>query len=305
MDVRSFPQGTRNCYTLKPPEGKARIYLIRASFMYGNYDNQDRLPRFDLYVGVNKWDSVKFDNASHIVIKEIIHIPVIDNIYVCLLNTGSGTPFISALEVRHYHNSTYQAEAESASLDLYQRLNFGSTTNEIVRFPDDVYDRIWTPYDCPRCASRGTNFSIDSLNGSVFNLPSKVMRTAALPINVNDSLHFEFDIGDPTLKFYVYMHFAELQSLQGDQYREFNITLNGNLLSEVKLHNYLHSMTILSPQPVRGANLSFSLYKSEKSTLPPILNAMEIYIVRDFLQAPTDEEDGILSHVCNAFCMKT
>ena len=99
--------------------------------MYGNYDNQGRLPQFDLYVGVNKWDSVKFDNASHIVIKEIIHIPVMDNIYVCLVNTDSGTPFISTLEVRHFHNSTYQAE--SGSLVLYQRLNFGSTTNEIVR----------------------------------------------------------------------------------------------------------------------------------------------------------------------------
>lgn len=131
MTVRSFPQGNRNCYTLKPPEGKASIYLIRASFMYGNYDNLGKLPEFSLYLGVNLWDKVKFDNSSHVVNKEIIHVPTMDDVYVCLLNTGSGTPFISALELRHFHNSTYKAE--SASLVLYQRLDFGSITNEIVR----------------------------------------------------------------------------------------------------------------------------------------------------------------------------
>ena len=45
--------------------------------------------------------------------------------------------------------------------------------------------------------------------------------------------------------------------------------------------------------PVRGPKLSFSIYKTPKSTLPPILNAMEVYIVKDFLKAPTDQEDGM------------
>lgn len=104
--------------------------------MYGNYDNQDKLPQFDLYVEVNMWDSVKFDNASHIVIKEIIHVPLLDNIYVCLVNIGSGTPFISALELRHFHDSTYKTE--SGSLALYQRLDFGSTDNQIVRLATNI-----------------------------------------------------------------------------------------------------------------------------------------------------------------------
>ncbi|KAF2301097.1 hypothetical protein GH714_020056 [Hevea brasiliensis] len=247
MTLRSFPQGKRNCYALRPPEGKASIYLIRANFMYGNYDNLDKLPEFRLYIGVNLWDKVKFDNASHMVSKEIIHVPTIDDIYVCLLNTGSGTPFISALELRHFHNSTYKAE--SVSLVLYRRLDFGSTANEIVRYHDDAYDRIWFPYNCPQCASINTSSAVDSLVTTDFNLPSKVMQTAVQPINADEPLKFEFDTGDPNENFYIYMHFAEI--LQMNQSREFNIELNGVLLQEGVVLKYLRSTTL----PIQSLDL--------------------------------------------------
>ncbi|KAK0596625.1 hypothetical protein LWI29_017469 [Acer saccharum] len=154
--VRSFPEGKRNCYTMNPNEGKGTVYFIRASFMYGDFDDQNNLPEFDLYVGVNPWDPVKFDNASHVVIKEIIHTPLTDDIYVCLLNTGKGTPFISTLELRHFHNNIYttqSASGASGALVLYSRLDFGSTTSKIIRYGDDRYDRMWFPY-------QGSNQSI-------------------------------------------------------------------------------------------------------------------------------------------------
>ncbi|KAH9665617.1 protein kinase domain-containing protein [Citrus sinensis] len=288
--VRSFPEGNRNCYSLRPPEGKAKTYLTRASFMYGDYDDEDKLPEFDLYIGVNRWDSIKFDNASHVVIKEIIHSALMDEINVCLLNTGKGTPFISALELRHFHNATYRTQ--SGALVLYRRLDVGSTTTQIIRFKDDHYDRIWVPYPgFPGSASINTSFIIDSLVDSQYRLPSAVMKTAVKPMNVNDSLDFDFEIGDPTLQFYVYMHFAELESRQGNQYREFSIELNGNLWEKSVVPEYLQSKTISSTQPARGSKLNFSLCKTSNSTLPPILNAIEIYILTDTLQEPTDQDD--------------
>jgi hypothetical protein len=55
--VRFFPNGTRNCYTLRSltPGGK---YLVRAVFGYGNYDMGNGQPKFDLYLGVNYWTTV-------------------------------------------------------------------------------------------------------------------------------------------------------------------------------------------------------------------------------------------------------
>ncbi|KAM3699598.1 hypothetical protein ACJW31_05G037500 [Castanea mollissima] len=289
-NVRSFPQGNRNCYTIRPHEGKDAKYFIRATFMYGNYDEQDKLPEFDLYIGVNLWDKVKFENESHIVIKENIHFSLVDDINVCLLNTGLGTPFISALELRHFHNSTYEISSNK-SLALYSRFDVGSIAGRIIRYKDDVYDRMWSPYNTPQSIPFNTSFAIDSATQFQYKLPSIVMATAVKPMN-NVSLDFEVDIVDPALQCYIYLHFAELDKLQENESREFNINLNGNpWLKDSVVPNYLSSTTKYSTEPVRGPKLKFSINKTETSTLPPILNAMEVYIVKDFLQAPTDQED--------------
>ncbi|WJZ94429.1 hypothetical protein VitviT2T_013290 [Vitis vinifera] len=65
VNVRSFPDGIKNCYTLRPARGKGNKYLIRAEFLYGNYDDKDQLPEFDLHLGVNTWDTVVLDDASN------------------------------------------------------------------------------------------------------------------------------------------------------------------------------------------------------------------------------------------------
>ncbi|GLT72855.1 hypothetical protein SLA2020_447540 [Shorea laevis] len=55
-NLRSFPQGNRNCYTINVTGGTK--YLIRATFLHGNYDGTgNNLPQFDLYLGANIWDT--------------------------------------------------------------------------------------------------------------------------------------------------------------------------------------------------------------------------------------------------------
>lgn len=95
--MRVFPKGTRNCYTLQPEQGKDKVYLIRASFDYGNYDVESQPPVFDLYIDTNYWDTV---NSSSYTYKEIVYVPPRDYIHVCLVNTDTGIPLISALELR-------------------------------------------------------------------------------------------------------------------------------------------------------------------------------------------------------------
>lgn len=152
---------------------------------------------------------------------------------------------------------------------------------------------MWFPYNFPQSIPFNTSSAVDSVNHSEYKLPSMVMDTAVRPMN-NDSLDFEVVTNDPTLEFYIYLHFAELEIIQENEKREFNINLNGNSWKESVVPLYLSSTTINSTTPVRGPKLMFSIYKTENSTLPPILNAMEVYIFKDFLQAPTDQEDGML-----------
>ncbi|XP_052300417.1 putative leucine-rich repeat receptor-like protein kinase At2g19210 [Citrus sinensis] len=175
LNVRSFLEGARNCYTLKPARGNTK-FLIRASFMYGNYDGQGKPPSFDIILEADVWDSIEFEDESTIVTKEIIHIPQKNFIYVCLVNKGSGTPFISALELRPLKNSTYTTE--SGSLSLFRRWDIGSRTSETFRYPDDIYDRIWLPNSLPNSEPINTTSDIISMND--YQGPSTVMQTAAI-----------------------------------------------------------------------------------------------------------------------------
>ena len=132
MNVRSFPEGARNCYTLRPEQEKDNKYLIRALFMYGNYDSKNQFPEFKLYLGTDEWDTVNIGDSSTALWKEIIHAPKTNDIDVCLVNIDSGTPFISVLELRPLNNSIYD-KTEPGSLLFYNRWDFGAEQDMEIR----------------------------------------------------------------------------------------------------------------------------------------------------------------------------
>ncbi|XVF86733.1 hypothetical protein PTKIN_Ptkin18bG0065900 [Pterospermum kingtungense] len=287
--VRSFPEGVRNCYTLKPTEGRDNKFLIRASFMYGNYDDQSKPPEFDLHLGVNFWVTIKIDNDSSIVRKEIMYVSPSDTISVCLINKGLGTPFMSTLELRHFRNSTYPTPFEA--LELHSRVDIGSTTNETIRYKDDAYDRIWKPSNFPNSKVLSTSLAIDARDNNGYLPASAVMSTALTPINASKPLGFYWEPTDPKAKYFVYMHFAEVEELKDNEIREFNITQNGELFHGPVVPEYLYTNTLYSVVPVSGNYIEFWLERTNRSTLPPILNALEVFMVKDFLESQTDPED--------------
>jgi len=120
--LRSFPEGKRNCYKIGVTRGSK--YLIRTVFLYGNYDGRNMLPQFELLLGPNLWDTVTIYNASIDQSREIIHVPPLNFVQICLVNTGNGTPFITAIEFRTLKNDAYVTE--SGSLERYQRCDLGS-----------------------------------------------------------------------------------------------------------------------------------------------------------------------------------
>ena len=122
-NVRSFPDGDRNCYTLTPSQGKGMRYLIRARFKYGNYDNKNQTRTFNLSLGVDHWDTIKIEDTRTRITAEIIHVPPSDHMYVCLVNTGNGTPFISVLELRQLGIEFYTSQS-GTSLKLHAHYDF-------------------------------------------------------------------------------------------------------------------------------------------------------------------------------------
>lgn len=108
MTLRCFPEGDRNCYTLKPKQGKNKNYLLRAFFSYGNYDGNNQTQSFDLYLGLDLWRPINISPLDPYKYTEIIHTPSTDTIQVCLIKTGPTIPCIASLELRLLNNSTYQ-----------------------------------------------------------------------------------------------------------------------------------------------------------------------------------------------------
>jgi len=123
-NIRYFPNGTRNCYTIRSLTPGAK-YLVRAIFGYGNYDTLNKLPIFDLYLGVNYWTTVRIVNSSTAYISETISVSPANYLQVCLVNKGSGTPFIAGLDLRFLQPNLYPHSTETQSLVL---LSFFRTT---------------------------------------------------------------------------------------------------------------------------------------------------------------------------------
>lgn len=121
--LRSFPEGQRNCYNFTLTA--KRKYLIRGTFIYGNYDGLNRLPSFDLYIGPNKWTSVSIPGVTNGSVNEMIHVLTQDRLQICLVKTGETTPFISSLELRPLNNNTYVTQ--SGSLIAVARVYFSPT----------------------------------------------------------------------------------------------------------------------------------------------------------------------------------
>ena len=134
INLRSFPQGKKNCYTLKPEQGKNSNYLVQFFFDYGNYDNKNKLPKFDVYVGVNfvlRLDYLEYDSTA---VFNVIHVPTSDIVYVCFINIGSGIPFISALELSPLDKSLYPSNFGALKDGL--RYDLGTTPD-----PNGLYIR--------------------------------------------------------------------------------------------------------------------------------------------------------------------
>ncbi|CAA6672950.1 unnamed protein product [Spirodela intermedia] len=257
LTMRSFPNGTRNCYTMGPVKEGGK-YLLRAEFLYGNYDGKNQPPQFDLYLGVNVWRTIIAISPT--------------KVQVCLVNTGMGTPFISVLEMRPLRDFMYPLVNESQSLVLNgKRVDYGGSgstrtvraTGEIIRPESD-----WRL------------------------VPAEVLRTAT----VAESLTFSFS-SDPQEKLYVFMYFAELQRLGSNETREINVFSSGELWYGPYRPKYMTAEILYTFRPGTGTSHNYTLLATENSTLPPIINAREVYSLKQLEELPTGGRDGDLYYV--------
>ncbi|KAH0884560.1 hypothetical protein HID58_060656, partial [Brassica napus] len=164
-----FPIKKRNCYNLNVMQENR--YLIRAVFLYGNYDGQETHPKFDLFIDRTLWVTVSdqdepdknwesmYSSVKGVILeKEIIHTAKPNTLKVFLVKTDTTTPFISALELRPLSKNIYGTKNGSL-VSIYRALLRDSY--EEVRYPDDVHDRIWYSYSHPNWTTINNTLNLD------------------------------------------------------------------------------------------------------------------------------------------------
>ncbi|XP_024022495.1 putative leucine-rich repeat receptor-like serine/threonine-protein kinase At2g19230 [Morus notabilis] len=294
-NLRSFPEGSRNCYTLKPlAEENGTRYLVRAGFLYGNYDNKGRLVlEFDLYIGVELWATVVIEDSETPINKEITYVPSSDRIHICLVNTGNGIPFISLLELRPLQDDIYASES-GTSLELSGRYDVSSETDETMRYKDDMYSRVWSPLVWKPVITTSSS-NENSISNNSYQIPFTVMNTAYTGNKTTRYLYINWKKLNSSATYFFYMHFAELEKLQANQSREFNIYINGAVWYGPFVPRYLSAFTIYSdPGSKTDSEGTFNIWlnSTDDSTLPPLINALEMYVLREFSQQTTSQADA-------------
>ncbi|CAH2060199.1 unnamed protein product [Thlaspi arvense] len=138
--LRYFPEGIRNCYNLRVTPSKK--YLIKALFLYGNYDGLNDGLIFDLYLGPNIWTTVDLKTSISSKTEEIIHTPKSSSLQICLVKTGKSTPIISALELRPLRDDTYITT--NGSLKLLKRYYASDFLGPSIRFLQCTVELVMT-----------------------------------------------------------------------------------------------------------------------------------------------------------------
>ncbi|KAI4341926.1 hypothetical protein MLD38_026595 [Melastoma candidum] len=287
--LRHFPEDNRKyCYSLNVT-ARTR-YLIRATFLYGNFDNSNVYPKFDISLGPTYWSTIVISDADTVEVLELIFLASDPTVSVCLSNATTGKPFISTLELRQFNGSMYYTNfEEDFFLTVSARINFGAESEAPMRYPDDAFDRIWES-DSLRKANYlvdvaagtkkvSTSHSIDVNHDE--RPPQKVMQTAVE--GTNGSLTYRLNLAGFPGPGWAYTYFAEIGDLAADETRKFRLLLPQspdiskdvvNIMenAEGKYHLYEPGFFNISLPFV----LSFKFGRTFDSSKGPLLNAMEI-----------------------------
>ncbi|KAK6943746.1 Protein kinase domain [Dillenia turbinata] len=287
--LRHFPADDRKyCYTMSVVS-RAR-YLVRATFLYGNFDNNNVYPKFDISLGATHWSTIVVSDANTIEVRELIFLASDPSVTVCLSNATTGQPFISTLELRQFNGSIYHTEFEDRFyLSTSARINFGADSDAPIRYPDDPFDRLWQSDSLKKA-----NYLVDVAPGTVKVStqmpiyvdkddmpPQKVMQTAV--VGTNGSLTYRLNLDGFPGTGWAMTYFAEIEDLDPGETRKFRLVLpDYPELSKITVdirENAQGNYRLYEPG-FTNLSLPFVLYfkfaKTSDSARGPLVNAMEI-----------------------------
>ncbi|KAL0737870.1 hypothetical protein Bca4012_014080 [Brassica carinata] len=294
LPIRFFPDSqTRQCYKL-PVRKDLSSVLIRATFVYRNYDSQNQPPAFRVSLGRSITSTVDLRINDPWIEELVWPVNNKDSLSLCLLAVkGRGIPVISSLEVRPLPLGAYRNSLEGSPnviLRRSYRINSGYT-NGTIRYPSDPFDRIWDPDQ--RFTPFHTSWNFNRLTRlSSFNIteipPDTVLQTARV-LARKDRLSYILSL-DTLGDYYIILYFAGIFSLSPS----FSVTIN----NEVKQSDYTVTSSEASTLHFYQKRISKLNITFEKIKFNPQVNALEVY---EILQVPPEASSTTALKVIEQF----
>ncbi|XP_057784317.1 nodulation receptor kinase-like isoform X2 [Salvia miltiorrhiza] len=279
------------CYNL--PTRSESFYLIRGTFPLSNPQESPSDTFFSVSVSETEIEKV---NTSQ---KQVEGLFKATSNYTnfCLVK-GRGEAYLSKLELRPSHPE-YLKRYTSSVLKLVDRVDVGNTMAE-VRYPDDLYDRIWRSHVYPD--STATYMLPPTTNVNITNPdsimpPLKVLQTA---VTHPERLEFQYgnlDVGPSNYDLYLY--FLELDDSVGIGERVFDVYINDRNIHEVDIWASGSRFLAVVLNFTANGVLNLTFVKALNSQLGPICNAYEILQVYPRNAETNVEEVEVIMKVKN------
>ncbi|KAH9780821.1 protein kinase domain-containing protein [Citrus sinensis] len=296
--MRVFSTRKKNCYSIKVDEDGGRV-LLRASFYYGNYDGKDSPPVFDLQFDGNFWTTVNTSFSSYDVLSyETIYVVKRNFTSTCVAQTKPGQlPFISAIEVRSLGVNMYSQIPSNLALHLIQRAAFGGNQTIIRTTQSKFTLRHWivTNLIFVRLAANHVDARHQELMLELRtnnDPPETVLKNAVVSLSTSEIIVLLTDLSEKPTPIYIAPDFSEvLLLLNTTQKRSFQLCVDNKPISDPIIPLFGSASEAYVTNRIAFASNSFSIQATTASTLPPLLNAMEIYTGCDRLTNGTNVND--------------
>ncbi|XP_004295955.1 PREDICTED: probable LRR receptor-like serine/threonine-protein kinase At1g05700-like [Fragaria vesca subsp. vesca] len=281
--LRVFTTRKKNCYSINAEKGTQ--CLVRGSFYYGNYDKKSAPPSFDALLDGNFFETIQ-TTAEDVVYFEVIYVATTGSIQLCLAQSKPNQfPFISAIEVRAMDITMYPGFDSNYIMVTRMRVAYGAANT--IRFPDDDYDRIWDPSGDVTGTLKVTS-DAPGIDGIAIDQPPKLaMQTAITTSEKSQHLRLGTGLSRAKVPIYINMFFSEVILLDPlTDTRYFQIFVDDDTPSDpiIPIYGGVTDKT-------GSSNTSITLVATTASTLPPLINAMEVYYLQGPLTEGTNSKD--------------
>jgi hypothetical protein len=169
---------------------------------------------------------------------------------------------------------------------------------DLNRYPLDPHDRIWSTHDTiPSWTEISGTSIVENYLTDAYDVPSAVMQTALTPIN-GSRIDLSWEPSDPSVnissRYFFVFYFAELENVPSNALRQFDIIANNDTWNTQPYTPRFLFADSFSGTVHALAKYNIAIVATKNATLPPILNAMEMYLTKPISDIATDPGDGMI-----------